>query len=112
IGKSVSKTFKAGSDKVSTAFKPKKTEEPTRETTVAWWPFKKDDGPGADFYVSLAQVHEQSNSYDQAINDYNKALSIDKEHSAALVGYAHLLDRQGQKVKATEYYLRATKAYP
>ncbi len=113
IGRSVSKSFKAGTEKVTGAFKTKKEEEPTRETTVAWWPFKKkDEGPGADFYVSLARVQEQTGDFDQAAAQYNKALDIDEESAPALVGYAHMLDRQGQKVKATDYYLRAAKAHP
>jgi len=113
VGRSVTKTFKAGTEKVTGAFKSKKEEEPTREATVAWWPFKKkDEGPGADFYVSLARVQEQTGDFDQAAVQYNKALDIDGEHADALVGYAHMLDRQGQKVKATDYYLRATKAHP
>jgi tetratricopeptide (TPR) repeat protein len=114
FGASITKSFKAGTDKVSAAFKPK--PEPTEHVTEKpwyWWPFdKKDEGPGADFFVSLARVHEQTGSYDRAIEQYNKALAIDPDFAPALVGYAHVLDRQGQKVKATEYYVRAFKAHP
>ncbi|HEY4307940.1 MAG TPA: tetratricopeptide repeat protein [Pirellulales bacterium] len=116
IGRSVSGTFKAGTDKVSKAFKPqppKPEEMPTTEETVGWWPFnKKDDGPGADFFVSLARVHEQTGDLARASGEYEKALAIDHDNSAGLVGCAHLLDRQGEKVKAVQYYSRAAKLYP
>jgi len=113
IGQSISKTFKSGSDKLAAAFKPKEEPLDGRVVEKPWWPFSnKDPGPGSDFYVQLARVHEQSGSYDQALADYEKALAIDEKFAPALVGCAHVYDRQGQKVKATEYYLKAVKAHP
>jgi Tfp pilus assembly protein PilF len=114
IGQSIGKTFKSGTDKIAAALKPKDdTPLDGRVIEKPWWPFpKKDPVPGSDFYVQLARVQEQSGSYDSALADYDKALAIDDEYAPALVGCAHVYDRLGQKVKATEYYLRAIKAHP
>lgn len=115
IGQSVSKSVKAGTDKVSQSLKPKpKSEEVAkRDSAGGWWPVKKKDPPPTpEFFVALARVHEQTGEHDMAAAQYEKALALDKNHLDALVSYAHMLDGQGQKVKATEYYVRAVKAHP
>jgi tetratricopeptide (TPR) repeat protein len=115
IGQSVSKSFKAGSDKVSQALKPKPEpqEVAKRDSGGGFWPFKKKDPPPTpEFFVALARVQEQTGEQEMAAAQYEKALALDKNHLDALVGYAHMLDDQGHKVKATEYYLRAVKAHP
>ena len=116
IGKSVSNTYKAGSEKVSKAIKPKpKAPEgaQSRTSSTAWWSRKNTDPePTADFFVALARVHEQTGEWDQAVMQYEKAIAIDSHSAPALVGYAHLLDSRGQKVKALDYYVRAVKSNP
>lgn len=115
IGQSVSKSFKAGSDKISQSMKPKpKSQEVAKsDSGGGLWPFKKKDPPPTpEFFVALARVQEQTGEKEMAAAQYEKALALDKNHLDALVGYAHMLDDQGHKVKATEYYLRAVKAHP
>ncbi len=114
MGASVGNSVKAGGTKLASAFKPKSTSSSTSrsDSSSSWWPWKKDDEPGADFYVSLAQVHEQSGNDNGAAEQYERALDKDPKFLPALVGYAHVLDRQGHKVKATDYYLRAVKVAP
>jgi len=109
IGKNVSNSVKTSSAKMSAAMAAK-NPTPERESTYSFWPFQKK--PSTDFYVALARMQEQEGNFEGAMRHYNQALEKDKNNAPALVGCAHLLDRQGQKVKATEYYLRAQKAHP
>ncbi|MBI2823552.1 MAG: tetratricopeptide repeat protein [Planctomycetia bacterium] len=116
IGRSVSSSFKQGTEKVKQgtqkvtgAFQPK----PPSETA---WPFntnpKTKEKLGPDFYVSLARIQEQTGNVELAEEQYHKALKLDPKHSAALQGYAGMLERQGKLPKAAEYYQRAIKAHP
>jgi Tfp pilus assembly protein PilF len=65
-----------------------------------------------DLCVSLARIYESKENYPAAAAQYEKALSIDANDLAALVGYGRLFDRQNQLNEATVYYERATKAHP
>jgi tetratricopeptide (TPR) repeat protein len=68
--------------------------------------------PRADFYVSLADIHEKQNNTVAAEEYYKRALATSSTDLAALVGYAHLLDRQGKFEEATSYYQQAVQHHP
>ena len=103
--------MKEGADKFASAITPK--SNPTSDPKPkSGWPFSKRDEVSADFYVSIAQVHEQGNDNEEAAAQYEKALSVNPKHLDALLGYAHLQDRNGQLGKAVVLYERAVRAHP
>jgi tetratricopeptide (TPR) repeat protein len=65
-----------------------------------------------DLCVSLARIYESKENYPAAAAQYEKALSLDPNDLAALVGFGRLFDRQNQLNEATVYYERATTAHP
>jgi Tfp pilus assembly protein PilF len=69
-------------------------------------------GAGPDLLVAAAKIHEAAGRNDEADRHYQKALEIDGKHYDALLGYAHLMDRQSRFPEATAFYERATTAYP
>ncbi len=116
IGKSVSNSYKAGSEKISKAVNPKpKSPEDTqsRNSGMAWWSRKKaDPEPTADFFVALRARSRADGRVGSGRDAIREGSRDRQEQRAALVGYAHLLDSRGQKVKALDYYVRAVKANP
>jgi Tfp pilus assembly protein PilF len=69
-------------------------------------------GAGPELLVATAHIHESAGRNDEAERYYQKALELDARHREALIGYAHLLDRQNRFAEATTIYERATTAYP
>jgi Tfp pilus assembly protein PilF len=67
---------------------------------------------GPDIFVSLARIHESKGNYAAAAAQYQKALDTDPKDLAALLGYAHLYDRQNKLNEATAYYERAVQLHP
>src|SRR5688572_7025303 len=65
---------------------------PHAPTSLAY----KGKTPGPDFYVATARVAELKNNPAAAEHHYQRALAISETDLAALLGYAHLLDRQGR----------------
>jgi Flp pilus assembly protein TadD len=72
----------------------------------------KGSPPGPDLYVAAARVHETHNNVGAAEEQYQLALKISETDLAALLGYAHLLDRQGKLDEATHYYQQAALHHP
>jgi tetratricopeptide (TPR) repeat protein len=68
--------------------------------------------PGPDLYVAAARVHETHNNVANAEQQYKLALEISETDLPALLGYAHLLDRQGKLDEATHYYQQAALHHP
>jgi tetratricopeptide (TPR) repeat protein len=66
----------------------------------------------AYFYVASAKVAEAQNNLVAAENFYQQALVVSETDLAALLGYAHLLDRQGKLDEATNYYRQAVEHHP
>ena len=66
----------------------------------------------AEFYVSLARLQEQAGAYDAAIDQYQNALKEDKKHLPAMMGLAHIYERQREPAKAIAMYERAAKSHP
>jgi tetratricopeptide (TPR) repeat protein len=67
---------------------------------------------GPQVYVAAGRLLENQGKYEQAEEQYQKALAIAPADVSALVGMARLHDRQGQSAKAVELYHRALKADP
>ncbi len=74
--------------------------------------FSKKKQPGADLYVTMAQLREQAGDVAEAETLYQKALKADSKSLAALMGYAHLEDRRGNLESAVKLYKRAISAHP
>ncbi len=72
----------------------------------------KGSPPGPDLYVAAARVHETHNNLVAAEEQYQIALKISETDLAAMLGYAHLLDRQGKLDEATHYYQQAAQHHP
>ena len=81
---------------------------PLDPTSLAY----KGTPPGPDFYVATARVHESHNNDSAAEAMYKHALETSDSYLPALLGYAHLLDRQGKLDEATHYYQQAALRHP
>ena len=67
---------------------------------------------GPDIYVSLARIHESKGNFPAATAQYQKALEIDSKNLPAILGLAHLLDRQNKLAEATAQYELAVRLHP
>ena len=103
--------MKSGTDKIASSMSSN-SETSSDSKRKSGWPFSKRDEVSADFYVSIAQVHEQGKDTEEATAQYEKALTVDPKHLDALLCYAHMQDRLGQLDKAIDLYQRAIKAHP
>lgn len=72
----------------------------------------KTPAPGPDFYVTTARYYEANLNFDSAKEQYDHALKIDPGYTPALLGYAHLYDRQREFAEADKYYQIAAKKHP
>lgn len=68
--------------------------------------------PSAEFYVSVARMHESSGNTGGAIEQYNKALEMSPDNLGAMLGLALMHDRQGKFDEAAKYYTRAAEKHP
>ncbi|MEN6558458.1 MAG: tetratricopeptide repeat protein [Thermoguttaceae bacterium] len=66
--------------------------------------------PGAELYVSIARLYEQSNKLAEAEQQYQLALHEKPNDVPALLGYAHLKELQEHPNDAIRLYQRAIKA--
>ncbi|MCC7083532.1 MAG: tetratricopeptide repeat protein [Pirellulales bacterium] len=71
---------------------------------------KKKIGP--EIYVATAAIYEKAGRYDEATDQYEKALMIAPNDLTTMLSYAHMLDRQGRLDQATQIYVAAAKAHP
>jgi Flp pilus assembly protein TadD len=67
---------------------------------------------GSDLYLHTAKVYEQSNNFDAAKSQYEKALEIEPRNYDVLLAYAHMQDRAGKFDDAAKLYQRAIAAQP
>ncbi len=72
----------------------------------------KQTKPGADLFVTMAQLRESSGEVAEAEVLYQKAIKADPKSLAALMGYAHLEDRRGNLEAATKLYKKAIAKHP
>lgn len=67
---------------------------------------------GSDLYLHTAKVYEQSNNFDAAKSQYEKALETEPKNYEVLLSYAHMNDRAGKFDEAAKLYQRAIAAQP
>jgi tetratricopeptide (TPR) repeat protein len=63
-------------------------------------------------YVALAQVHEITGNHDLAIQELQRAVSLDPEDANATLGLAQALQREGRSAEAEAAYLKAISLRP
>ncbi len=73
---------------------------------------KKPALTGPEYQVSIASMQESSGNIEGAILAYEKAIDIEPKYVPALMGLAHIYDRQEKYERAIGYYQRAVKAAP
>lgn len=71
---------------------------------------KKTAGPA--LYISTAAIYERAGKYDEAADQYEKALKVAPNHLPTMLSYAHMLDRQGRLEDAAKLYEVAAKKHP
>ena len=99
-------SVKSGTTKMIAAVKPKSSSSKDVPMT------SPSGKPGPAVFVAAAQMHESAGNQAEAEANYRKALDLDPNDVAALVGYARLEDRQGNFEAATRFYQRAIKKHP
>lgn len=67
---------------------------------------------GADVFVQGARMHEANGNFDQAQQQYHKAIEADPKSTAAMIGLARLHDRQQNFAEAEKVYAQAAKIEP
>jgi len=65
-----------------------------------------------DYFYFRGVLDEASGNYDQALDHYEKALSLDPDHVRALFRLAYYFDLRGEDEMAMEFYERCTRATP
>ena len=63
-------------------------------------------------YVALAQMHELTGNHDLAIQEFQRALTIDPRDTEAITGLASSYQSQGRNADAETEYLRAAALRP
>ncbi|HEX3872027.1 MAG TPA: tetratricopeptide repeat protein, partial [Pirellulales bacterium] len=106
VARTVSGTFSKASQKMSDAVHPRPLELPDNLS------MSKPAKPSADVYVSVARIQEKHGNGDEAIEKYKRALEIDPDHLAALVGLGRAYDRQNRLDDAMKCYLHAVEKHP
>jgi Tfp pilus assembly protein PilF len=101
ISNAVSATFEKGVDALTPA--------PKFESTHDSLSLANKTKPNADLYVTMARMQEGAGDFAQAATLYRKALTYDAKSLDALVGLAHLRDRQDQLEQATKQYEQALR---
>lgn len=72
----------------------------------------KTPEPNAEMHLSMAQVMEGAGQNTKAEEHFRQALAIEPTNLTALLGHAHLLDRQGKLAEATTQYQIACQHHP
>lgn len=68
--------------------------------------------PSAELFTAMGLLHEQSNDYSKAVEQYQRALQHTPDYLGALLGYARLQDRLGRADEALKFYARAAQSHP
>ena len=99
-------SVKSGSQKITAMVSPK--SKPGVDAEIQ----PTGGKPGPHVYVAAAQMSERAGNLPEAEIHYKKALEIDPNNLRALLGYAHLHDRQNDFEGATKLYQKALKKHP
>lgn len=83
---------------------PVQSADPTSLSTEA--------KPSPRLHVAMAKLHEKSNQFAMAEEQYRRALQMDAKYLDALLGLGRLQDRQGDFQAALNTYQRAVKYHP
>ncbi len=103
-----SSSIKSGFGKMTHAFKPKPSTQETSDPISLSVPAT----PSAEFHVAVARMTEQSGDSAKAEFHYRQALQLEPKNFDALMGYAHMLDRQDKLAQAAEIYRKVITTYP
>ena len=107
-GSSFGDGVKNGWNKFTQAITPEPHVNPALDATALATPAKA----GPELYVAIGRVAEQQFKFDQAEEQYQRALTLDGKNLGALMAMARLRDRQNRFDEALQYYHQALKAYP
>jgi Tfp pilus assembly protein PilF len=104
----LSASIKAGIDKLVRMATPQPqvipADDPVSLATKA--------NPGAELYVAVARLCEESGRLEEAEGNYQKALKGAPDNLPALLGYARLKDSMGQPAEARALYRKAAETHP
>jgi tetratricopeptide (TPR) repeat protein len=103
---------KQGFDNLCHPFTPAKPSIPAPKPEDDAVSLRSKGKAGAELYVAVAQLYEQSNRMAEAEQQYLLALKEKPDDLAAILGYAHLQEQVGKPNEAILLYQRAVKAYP
>ena len=107
----VSSLFRRGSQFAKTSlYQPTMSRNLTPIDPLSLSYKSKPSGP--DLYLSMARLSECGGNMEQAATQYQKALDLDADNLDALLGFAHLRDRQSRFDEAIELYRQATVSHP
>ncbi len=107
-GSSFGDGVKNGWNKFTQAITPQPRVNPAPDATALATPAK----PGPELYVAIGRVAEQQGKFDQAEEQYQRAIALDAKHLGALMAMARLRDCQNRFDEALQYYHRALQAHP
>ena len=107
-GSSFGDGVKNGWNKFTQAITPEPHVNPAPDATALATPAKA----GPELYVAIGRMAEQQLKFDQAEEQYQRALSLNGKHLGALMAMARLRDRQNRFDEALQFYHQALKAYP
>ncbi len=66
----------------------------------------------ADYHCQLGRLQDAQGQYEQAIQNYNKAVELDANHQEALFHLAYRCDLSGDEEAAIDYYKQVITTYP
>lgn len=104
----LSSSVKSGFSKVTNALIPKASVKKAPDPISLAVPAEDS----AELNVAVARMAEQSNNPAKAEYHYRKAIKLDATYLDALMGYAHMLDRQGKLAPAADLYRKAINVAP
>jgi Flp pilus assembly protein TadD len=107
-GSSFGDGIKSGWNKFTQAITPEPRVNPAPDATALATPAK----PGPELYVAIGRVAEQQGKFDQAEEQYQRAIKLSAKDLGALMAMARLRDRQNRLDEALQYYHRAIQTYP
>lgn len=107
VVKNVSNSMKHGTAKVADALTPD-PQNAVDPLSLS----KEPEHVDADFYLALARHQERAGQHEGAEKQYRKALKLEPYNLSALIGYAHLLDRQNRLDEAIGLYRTACEKHP